>query len=134
VRGAKDSVKLSWNGAKNRSRTNVFDLAQILRGARLYFMAGPSGQGTLKGKWSGETIRRRGVHAMVAALRLRKEQQGLLLELAVTREKSRLLQLALKRIRARQETLRKRMQRVDGAGTFTEKTGNSSSHQGKFDK
>ena len=69
-------------------------------------MSKGQGQPKAKRRWSGETIRRRGVRAVVAGLRLRKACQRLLREHACHLEETTIRQGHLKSARALNKSLR----------------------------
>lgn len=83
------------------------------------------GSGGGETKWSAETIRRRGVHAMVDALRLSKEHRQLSFQLADQLAENRNLRVYLQHLRALNESLRVFIQQHNGHGAFAQKTGNS---------
>jgi hypothetical protein len=97
-------------------------------------MAGRSHQRKAKRKWSQETIRRRGVRAVVAGLRLKKEHQELASDHAGHIKETRSLEASLKHLASRNDALRKAIKQRNGASGFTQKTGNSWNHNCDFDK
>lgn len=64
-----------------------------------------------KGRWSQETIRRRGVRAVVAAMRLNKECQQLRREHACHLEETIILRRYVEKIRAVNKSLRELLRR-----------------------
>jgi hypothetical protein len=78
-----------------------------------------------KGRWSEETIRRRGVRAVVAALRLNKEYQQLSLEHACHLEETRLLKKYLKQIGSLNRSLRNLVKMQNKQSASNSGNGNS---------
>lgn len=70
-----------------------------------------SGESKLKRTWSEETIRRRGVRAVVAALRLSKEYRQLSRERACHLEEAKILRRYLDQVRSLNKTLRELLKR-----------------------
>ena len=91
-------------------------------------MAGRSHQRKAKRKWSQEAIRRRGVRAVVAGLRLKKEHQELASSQAGHVKETRSLEASLKDLAARNVALREVIDRRKAHDNFTQKTGNSWNH------
>jgi len=75
-------------------------------------------------KWSGETIRRRGVRAVVDALRLNREHKQLSSLRAQHFEENRTLRISLQHLAALNGILRQFIRQHNGRGAFTQKTGN----------
>jgi hypothetical protein len=85
-------------------------------------MAGRSPQRKANQKWSEETIRRRGVRAVVAGLRLKKQYLGVSSKCAVRMEEAALLHAEVKRLASRNKALAKSIKRRMVQDRFMEKT------------
>jgi len=83
-----------------------------------------------KVQWSEETIRRRGVRAVVAALRLSKEYQQLSRERACHIEEARILKRYLERVRSLNRTLRELLKREKAQPLSHPGNGNPWMHNG----
>jgi len=78
-----------------------------------------------KVRWSEETIRRRGVRAVVAALRLSKEYQQLSREHACHLEETKILKQYLKQLGSLNRSLRKLVNRQNNRSVSNSGDGNS---------
>ena len=85
-------------------------------------------------QWSAETIRRRGVRAVVTGLRLRKQHAELVSQRANHFEENRLLRAHLHHLTALNGVLREFIHGHDGREVFTQKTGNYWNDRCEFDK
>jgi hypothetical protein len=77
-----------------------------------------------KRKWSQETIRRRGVRVVVAALRLKKEHEQLSSVHAGHITEKRSIEASLKNLASRNDALRKAIKQRNGGTGLTQKTSN----------
>ena len=82
------------------------------------------GGGWSETQWSAETIRRRGVRAVVDGLRLRRQREQLVSERAYYFKENRMLRAHLQHLTALNGILRDFIHRHNGHQVFTQKTGN----------
>jgi hypothetical protein len=97
-------------------------------------MAGRSHQRKAKRNWSQETIRRRGVRAVVAGLRLKKEHQQLASEHAGHIAQTKSISTSIRHLESLTNRLREVIKQRKAQNGFTQKTGNSWNHRGNSDK
>jgi hypothetical protein len=105
-----------------RNLNNAGLTCENLNRFRSNCMAGRSPQRKAKRKWSQETIRRRGLRAVVAGLRLKKEHQELSCSCAACLKETAALRAKMKRVASRTKTLAKIAKRQMAKNGFREKT------------